>query len=39
MHWPSIEHLKQLKEMIMNNLHEDIKHTAKSTIIKESEGF
>jgi hypothetical protein len=23
----------------MNNLHEDIKHTAKSTIIKESEGF
>ena len=38
MRWVSIEHLKQLKEMMME-LHESVAHTRKEMTIKESEGF
>jgi hypothetical protein len=38
MPWVSIEHLKQLKEMMMK-LHESVAHTRKEMTIKESEGF
>jgi len=38
MRWVSIEHLKQLKEMMME-LHESVAHTRKEMTVKESEGF
>ena len=36
--WQSTEHLKQLKEMIME-LHESVRNTYKEMVIKEHEGF
>jgi len=36
--WVSIEHLKQLKEMMME-LHESVAGTAKEMTIKQSESF
>jgi len=38
MHWVSTEHLKQLKEMMME-LHESVAHTRKEMTVKENEGF
>ena len=37
MHWVSIEHLKQLKEI--NMLHESVKGTFKEVVVKTHPGF
>ena len=36
--WQNTEHLKQLKEMMME-LHESVRNTYKETVIKDHEGF